>query len=263
MHKFIDLTIDEMNRNKSYYLIFLTLLIVGEIFSIGYGLYRIRDMIDNKSVFGVEEVIRNKATVAVIFAGILGLVLFTLISWMREWRLQGRFMYRLLTLPGSRLTIAWSKWASMMIKGLGMIAVQTFLFILTNMVLDVLFQSYQNVGFKAPLAMDLQLLNIIMPVNFLTFMLLMLLLSSLVIFLSNTQILWFSYVNRSKWKTVLYTLIYIAMTIVIAFGSFLWIMKNYNLLENERMWIFLMNMILVNLLQGTFMSRLMKYHISI
>lgn len=263
MRKFINLTIDEMNRNKGMYLLFILFLIVAELLSIGYGLFQIRDMIANKDLFGITEVISNNTFYAIIFAGILGLVLFTMISWIREWRMQGRFMYRLLTLPGSRLSIAWAKWASILIKGMGMIAVQTFLFILINEVLDILFTSYQNVGFKAPLAMNLSVLNMVMPINVLSFILLMLILSFVMISVSNTQIFWFSSINWSKWRAFLNTLGYALITIGLAFGPLLWIMRHFTLLDNERMWIFFVYMIVMNILHGILMSWLMKRHISV
>lgn len=259
MKKFVNLTLDEVNRNKHLYTIAVTLLVIGEIVAIYLSYRRILKM--NLEMIRLQDIFLIHSLVpAVIFVGVVLLMIMTLFIWFREWSSQGRFIYRLLTLPGNRPSIAWAKWASMMLLGLFMMAIQMFLMVIVNQVMDLVNPDYQNIGMKTPLVMEMPIINLIVPINFPSLLFILLTLSLLILVLSNVQLLFFSQLNHSKMKALGVTLIYLFVTILSSGIIIMFLILDTILKMSEAVWIIFAILVIFNGLHGYLMSWLMKHY---
>lgn len=73
-----------------------------------------------------------------ILASIVVLMLYVLVIWYRDWFGRDTFIYRLLTLPGSRRTVYWAKLSAMLLFVFSMVSFQVLLLLAEQMVFDLI-----------------------------------------------------------------------------------------------------------------------------
>lgn len=73
--------------------------------------------------------------------GVFCLLLYSVVIWHRDWLGKNSFSYRLLTLPGSRMPVFFSKGAVILFMILGLLAIQLILLILEQKLLALLVPS--------------------------------------------------------------------------------------------------------------------------
>ncbi|MCW6659034.1 hypothetical protein NHG25_00885 [Aerococcaceae bacterium NML191292] len=131
MQKFKQLCVHEMNRAKKFYLsVIATVFSVELIFIIWQVIRYIEErhhleLYEDMPKFNVDYILSHSMVFAmVVGAAIAAMKLYAFYTWIREWRFQGNFIYRLLLLPGKRVTIAYAKLASLMLMIFGLLALQ-------------------------------------------------------------------------------------------------------------------------------------------
>lgn len=262
MQKFIQLTIDEYNRNKSFNLIFIGLLTMLEIIMIViYSFNKIDN--PNYDLTLSNFFYDNNLFFIIIGAGVIGILIFTWYSWYREWMLQGRHIYRLMTLPGSRIPIAWSKWAAISLMVMTMIAWQSLIMIVFDFLFKTLVNNYQSVGFKNDLVFNASALNLIIPANPLAMIQNFSVFSLILFMISNAQIIFLSYKSKSKFKAFGWTLLYLMIASLLLIASFAISSFYFNGSQFEANLILFTFIFILNLIHGSFMTWLAKYILSI
>lgn len=131
MKKFINLLKFELNQGRN---VFLFIASTVTLFQIGAFVYKIIDFkqdfltgpqsthmgVFSVSYYALEHI---APTFTVILAAV-SLLTYAVYSWEKEWRGQGKFIYRLLMLPGNRMSIYFAKLFSILIFMFALLGLQ-------------------------------------------------------------------------------------------------------------------------------------------
>ena len=262
MKKLFNLFIDEFNRNKFFILIFMGLLTSLEIvMMIIYSLNKINN--SNYELSLSTYFYDNKLFYIILGVGMVGILIFTWYSWYREWMLQGRHIYRLMTLPGSRIPIAWSKWAAILLTVVTMIAWQALIMIIFDFTFDTFVDNYHSIGFKNDLAFNAGGLNLLIPVNVLSLLESLSIFSLVILVISNCQILFLSYKSQSTFKAIGWNILYLTLSVFLVGLAFYFLTRFVDGTGFEVNLVFFFIVLVFNLIHGCFMTWLSRFKLSI
>lgn len=132
MVKYLKLLEFELKRACPFTLILMGITLVGQlaIFLKGYlearafppqSLYAFHDFFDRNIYYNL-----------LVGAMIMSVFIYALYTWIREWLGEGKFIYRLATLPGSRLALGLAKLTSILVIIFSLLLVQQLVFRLVN-----------------------------------------------------------------------------------------------------------------------------------
>lgn len=170
--------------------------------------------IEEYGPFSFEQVMESLWFVGPIILSIVGLLLYALLIWYRDWFGKNTFIYRLLMIPTARINIYFAKAASIFLMVLGLVAVQLMLL----PVIGRLIKIFVPVDFRVDMTVgemigDYGYLTILIPNSFMEFVI-NYGIGFMAVFILFTAILF----ERSfRLKGIVMGIIYIA----IAFGIFL------------------------------------------
>lgn len=150
MKKFTDLLVYELDRIKYAYLILISTIIGLQIFAVfqtrnnfiaNFNEYQKSSQgntVDYLREYGplqFLEIANNSYYFFSIVLGIIILAIYVVGIWYRDWIGRNNFSYRLLTLPGSRMSVFFSKFTTLLFMILGLLAIQLILIVLEEKLL--------------------------------------------------------------------------------------------------------------------------------
>lgn len=196
MKKFLLLYVDELNRSKTYFLGIVAFMLVSEGASLFYKIFRDLSLWrEGKEVVPSNIMIymvsgMNNAIHGGIF---LALAIFSFLIWQRDWQGKGRMIYRLMTLPGSRLSVGLAKWATVMTFIFALLGIQLALIAGCNVLLAGVLpkEIYTYLPYFYYFSQQAGILNLFLPFNGYDFLMSYLLGSSLVLVLFNAVVLYY------------------------------------------------------------------------
>lgn len=168
MKKFWNLTLDELERSQKFYSVFLIGLILVEtmhiIWRITVSLRQIQEGYANMiSLYQLFD--GSKPYLLIVSVGVLGLLGYSLFSWVREWYFQGNYIQRLLLLPESRFPVALAKVFSTLLMAGGMLCVQMLLIGLTNILAGRFLPYYQAIVAPAEYIQAMSVTRLYLPIT--------------------------------------------------------------------------------------------------
>ena len=187
MKKFTDLLVFELNRVKYFYLLLIgliTALQVATIFNVknnylwyleDFQIHNQGNIIDFLEAWGPISFVKvtdHTGYMFSIFLGIMALVIYAFAIWYRDWLGKNNLSYRLLTLPGSRLSIFFAKLATIIFMMFGLLALQLVYMYLGDELLRLLIPTelYVETSIASYITMN-PLLLLILPLTILDFIL--------------------------------------------------------------------------------------------
>ncbi|MGY4104014.1 hypothetical protein ACWOA0_00185 [Ignavigranum ruoffiae] len=262
MKKFWNLFVDEMNRSKHFFVSFVMILLIAEGLSF-VRMIKFQGVFQPQKDFGLENLFaENNLFWMIVAVGLAVTILYVHYIWFREWHLQGRFIYRLLSLPGSRLAISWAKWSASMLMSLTMIVIQWLVFIIVDQLCQALFDNYISMGWRLEL-LNLTPLNVLIPLNLKGFAFIALLISLVILISSNLQILFNSLKQQSMKRSISLTGIYLILSILLIVFAIWLDSVVFHLTDRETFVWLIWQLLFINLLQGLWMSFISQRVISI
>ncbi len=153
MKKFTDLLVHELERVKNLYLLLIaaiTALQIGTIFIVRRNYLNllsdfqknqegnIIDFLDQWGSISFLDVTDHTGYLFSLFIGIFSLVIYAFVIWYRDWIGKNNLSYRLLTLPGPRLSIFFAKVTTILFMMFGLLAIQLIYMYLGDEVLRLL-----------------------------------------------------------------------------------------------------------------------------
>ncbi|UJF16499.1 hypothetical protein LZ578_05185 [Jeotgalibaca sp. MA1X17-3] len=165
MKKFTDLLVYELDRIKYAYLILIGMIVGLQVFAVfqtrnhfmaTFNEYQKNsqgnavDFLNEHGPLQFLEIANNSYYFFSIVLGIIILAIYTVAIWYRDWLGKNSFSYRLLTLPGSRMSVFLSKFITLLFMILGLLAIQLLLIILEEKLLVMITpaQLYQTNGLR-------------------------------------------------------------------------------------------------------------------
>lgn len=139
MKKFTDLFLFEINRIKKAYFVLVGSIVLLQIASVIFArnnymnIFRnyqketrgsVYDFLDYNGKFDFFQVQSHILFEFSIMLGVFALVLYAFVIWYRDWIGKNNLSYRLLTLPGSRMSIFYAKLACILFLMGGLLAIQ-------------------------------------------------------------------------------------------------------------------------------------------
>ena len=139
MKKFTDLFLFEINRIKKAYFVLVGSIVLLQIASVIFArnnymnIFRnyqketrgsVYDFLDYNGKFDFFQVQSHILFEFSIMLGVFALVLYAFVIWYRDWIGKNNLSHRLLTLPGSRMSIFYAKLACILFLMGGLLAIQ-------------------------------------------------------------------------------------------------------------------------------------------
>lgn len=179
MKKTIDLLVYELDRIKYGYLgmvVVIFLLQLAAIFQTNQSRLSQFEYFQRETQGNIIDFVNEFGTVSFnfitgsgfyslsIMLGIICLMLYAVIIWYRDWLGKNNLSYRLLTLPGSRMSIFVSKLLSILIMVFGLLAIQLIFMFVGKELLHIITpqEMYQEVFIREAIQND-QILRIVYP----------------------------------------------------------------------------------------------------
>lgn len=268
MKKFLNLLTDELIRARSFYLSLLSALFILEFLLVLRSFINAASDLDLNpepfSKISLVSIFLNSAGFSMILGGaILAMLIYCLYSWMREWVFQDKFIYRLLLLPGSRVTIAYAKLASVFLMIAGLILSQIIIFILTNLIGNLMPDLYNIHPWYLTVAQSINSLYIMMPFNPTSTLIVYGLGLVFLLVFFNICIIFFSYRSHGFMKTIVFSSL-LTIGHIIAYTLILMMLLQYlTLTSSELIGIFIVLNLLVMFLDFWLMHYLMNRYISV
>lgn len=168
MNKFLMLLSDELRRAKGFYIFLLAFAVVGELVALVLALvkqFQIDPMGLNNKVDIVTVLDQSMLTVLVIGGVVLAMVVYSIYTWLREWRLEGAYIYRLLSLPGSRMSVYMAKLFSILLMVAGLLLVQVLMLPLINLIGSFFPRIFRVIAWPQAWVHALNLVYLLVPVG--------------------------------------------------------------------------------------------------
>lgn len=168
MSKFLNLLTDELRRAKWFYLALIIGVAVLELSLVAVNLINaLQPGSVLTSKLNLHQIFSSSLFPLIIGGVVIAMLLYCLYTWLREWAAHDKFIYRLLLLPGSRVSIAYAKLASILLMIAGLVLVQIAVFSLTNFIGSLLPQVFTVQPWYAVISQgySLSLLYMIMPLT--------------------------------------------------------------------------------------------------
>ncbi|MCW6676063.1 hypothetical protein NHG35_01075 [Aerococcaceae bacterium NML180378] len=272
MKKFKQLVIHEMNRAKKFYLSLITGVFGWELIFIIWQTIRYLEQRRNPDLYGnVPEihfgyfVSYHMMFAMVIGAAITAMLLYAFYTWVREWRFQGSFIYRLLLLPGKRVSIAYAKLASLMLMIFGLLAVQVVFTYVTNIGLQS-FVSGQSVSSSVRelnyVVTDSMFNTLFLPKDFRAFVLIYAVGFGVLVWIANLVVGFFS-LQAKSFAIMIGSLISYSVLSVLLISACMNIAANIILIQHEIYFYLALFVVVWLVWHLSIMHYLMKRHISI
>ena len=256
MKKLFMLIDDELKRNLPMMLICVIFLILGEIITVIKNVYQIQQN-NHLETFGLKQVLLDSNMFHIVLSmGMLFILLFSIFTWIREWNLKGRFIYRLMMLPGDKAFIGIAKWISMLLMTGILIFIQILMFIGLDTLLNVFVNEYTPDWMMSYMTSS-GILTYIIPYNLSNYAYLMLIVSLIVLIIFNVVLLYFSLPSMKVILKIILTAIWTILLVGIIFGSQIFIVTSFNLFDYEALIITTMMLMIYNV----FLLILMIYQI--
>lgn len=186
MKNYLKLVNFEFNRCIKLYSVLIGLTIVSQIIAVFVESRQYLNMVNQEiyqnkipqETFLSETgemsmfwVINNGLFLIPIFICISAILFYSFYIWYVEWMGKNSFIYRLLTLPASRMSIFWSKLTTIALMIFGLVSVQLILLVAESQLLKVLISDEFRIDLTIQKISQLSLyLSIIMPKTFLDFL---------------------------------------------------------------------------------------------
>lgn len=131
-----------------------------------------QDILDQVSSFGLLDIVYTIYFSLPIFVGVTALLFYTFFIWYRDWFAKSTFIYRLLTLPTSRMNVYFAKLTTIMLMTLGLTAFQLILLAIENKVVHFIVPKVYRTDLSiAQVIMHSEYLGAILPTSLLEFVL--------------------------------------------------------------------------------------------
>lgn len=262
MKKLFMLIDDELKRNLPMMSICVFFLILGEIITVIKNVYQIQQD-NNLEVFGLNQVLLDSNLFHIVLSmGMLFILLFSIFTWIREWNLKGRFIYRLMMLPEDKAFIGLAKWISMLLMTGILIFIQIVIFIGMDMVLNVFIKEY-TAGWMMSYLDSTGILTFIVPYNLSNYLMLMLIVSLVILIVFNVILLYFSLPSMKVILKFILTGTFALLLVGIIFGSQLLVVSSSNLFDYEMMIFTSIMMVLFNVILLIIMTHLIRHKVKV
>ncbi|MDO4669865.1 MAG: hypothetical protein Q4A67_00150 [Aerococcus sp.] len=268
MHKFFHLLSDELVRARHYYLGVVLFVLIAEIINLIFKLgFSLRDPITrNMNPFDFNLLFPSSSLfILTVVAAAMAMLIYAIISWQGESTGKARFIYRLLTLPGSRFTIPLSKIASVLLMVFGLLALQLLIFGVAHYLCRIFFaETYVTPTLAAGLAqMDATntVASLALPMSFPQFLINYGWGMNFLFLLFNVMMLTDSF-DLSGWlKKLGYPLLYTLL--IFAVVAALVIFGVFYLTTHEFMMMQYFAILLLGIVQLLVMQRIANHHLTI
>ena len=262
MKKLFMLINDELKRNLPVMSMCVFFLILGEIITVIKNVYQIHQ---DKSleVFGLKQVLLDSGIFHIVLSmGMLFILLFSIFTWIREWNLKGRFIYRLMMLPGDKAFIGIAKWISMLLMTGILIFIQIVTFIVMDMVLNLFVKEY-IAGWMISYLSSSGILTFIVPYNLTNYLMLMLIVSIVILIIFNVILLYFSLPSMKVILKFILTVMFALLLVGIILGSQVLFVSSFNLFNYEMMIFTTIMIVLSNIILLIMMIYLIRHKLKV
>ena len=156
MKKFTDLLLFEINRIKKAYFLLMGAIILLQVTSVvvttnnymnvfkNYQKEKMGNLfefLENWPKFGFFQVQNHVLFEFSILLGILALLVYTFVIWYRDWIGKNNLSYRLLAIPGSRMSVFYAKFACILLLMGGLLAMQVIMLYVGEMLTRLIIPS--------------------------------------------------------------------------------------------------------------------------
>lgn len=185
MKKFVDLLVYEIDRIKYAYLLMIGIIAGMQTLAIVLTRYEymkhlteyqkvskgnVMDFLGNNGPLSFIKTLDSDYYFLSIALSIFVLILYAIVIWYRDWYGKNSFSYRLLTLPGSRMSIFFAKFLTILFMIFGLLAIQLVLIVLEEKLLGLITPSqlYEATSFRQSI-MHFPLFYLILPTTLIDF----------------------------------------------------------------------------------------------
>ncbi|MFP7279122.1 hypothetical protein SFC11_07150 [Exiguobacterium indicum] len=162
MKKFLMLSNEEIKRSFKLYVTILMTLVIFEIASVVYQILhfqsKIEDLMRKERLTEMQAVEQLNGPLTfgdatnyfkyMITLGIMFTILYAFQIWYRDWYGESKYIYRLLMLPGKRITILFSKLTTVLIFVCGFLGIQWVIILLSHPLYEWLLPDHLQVASK-------------------------------------------------------------------------------------------------------------------
>ncbi len=262
MKKLFMLIDDEFKRNLPMMLICVFFLILGEMIIVIKNVYQIQQD-NNLEVFGLNQVLLDSNIFHIVLSmGMLFILLFSIFTWIREWNLKGRFIYRLMMLPLDKAFIGLAKWISMLLMTGILIFIQIVTFIGVDVVLNLFVKDY-TANWMMSYLDSTGILTFIVPYNISNYLMLMLIVSLVILIIFNVVLLYFSLPSMKVIFKAILTGTFASLLVGIVFGSQLLVVSSFNLFDYDMMFFTCIMMVLFNIILLILMIHFIRHKVKV
>ncbi|AMB95073.1 hypothetical protein [Aerococcus urinae] len=230
MKKFSSLFIDEMNRSKSYFLGVLSFMLGGETLMVLLRVFHMANLFRRGELVEAGDLASFTLTGwnNLIYGGVfLALALYTVLIWQRDWEGKGRLVYRLMTYPGSRLTVALAKWATILTMVFALLGIQLIYMAALNHLLNGLLPNelYRFAPYYTYFTHDWSFMNLFLPFNGYDFIASYSLGSAAILVIFNSILIYYCERANGFIIMLLKLFIFLVLTAALAVG-YVWLMAS-------------------------------------
>lgn len=243
MKKFLNLLSDELHRSRGFYFILLAGVVISQLLNALFLIFRTLQAEDSEAGYRgklyVTSFFDDSSLYGLIIGGaIMALLLYSVLTWMREWYFQGKFIYRLLTLPGSRIWIPIAKLASIILMIGGLLFAQLILIWLIDALAGYFLPLtiYVDRPWFYQFAQSMPIIYLLMPMTVSTTFLLYGTGIGLLLMIFNAQIYFYSQQSSGSVKALLKISLYLILCFLYLF-SLIWLTFFMNFLPQEIFWL--------------------------
>lgn len=162
MKKFFMLSNEEIKRSFKLYLSILTILVIVELTSVVYQILhyqsKLEDLMKKERLTEMEAVDQLNGPLTfgdatnyfkyMIAIGIMFTILYAFQIWYRDWYGESKYIYRLLMLPGKRITILLSKLTTVLVFVCGFMGIQWITILLSRRLYEWLLPEHLQAASK-------------------------------------------------------------------------------------------------------------------
>lgn len=134
MKKFGLLLLDELERTKGFTISLILFQFVSQ------GLLLLRKLLQLKKDPSLQidfaDLFKTPLFGVIIGGIVIALLFYCYYIWGKEYTMRGSFIYRLMTLPGSRMSVLWAKFVSIYLLIFTVLTVQILIFYLTSILFN-------------------------------------------------------------------------------------------------------------------------------
>lgn len=182
--KFLKLVNFELNRFSKFYYLLVVAIILIQLSLAAYIVndymrmlkaslksgQTMPDFLDSNGNISILNVTETNLFMVSVMLGVLVLGIYLFFIWYRDWFGKHTFIYRLLTLPASRMNMYFAKAAAILLMIFGLLAVQVFLLHIIALMIETWVPGNYRSEFNFYHLMEASQLNIVLPHSFIGFL---------------------------------------------------------------------------------------------